>query len=197
MTLPAPHTIIEILDRDGLDGRRRIQSLATGAEDARALGIVLTDAEHPRVRTTAASILAAMADPAALPALLSALFDPEPEVIAAAADAAGNSAAGHDLPENLRRSLGERLLALLTTPDRPRPVRTAAAYALGLCRYAPAVTALIATLDDEDPMVRWNAVEALSHIGGPEAAQALRQQADRERDPEVLRYLAAALRALG
>jgi HEAT repeat protein len=196
MTLPPPDQIAETLRQQGLAGRRQIEAQASGPDDILALGTVLAAAPESRVRAVAANILASLADPISLPGLLAALADPDPAVIAAAADAIGNSAYDQALPEELRRELGDRLLALMTDDAQPREVRTASQYALGLLRFEPALPALIAALDDDEAMIRWNSAEALAHIGDPSAAPALRQRAEREQHPRVMRFLETALQEL-
>jgi HEAT repeat protein len=52
---------------------------------------------------------------------------------------------------------------------------------------------LRAALDDPEPMIRWNAAEALAHIGDVEAVTALRARSQRETHERVQRILALAL----
>lgn len=196
MPMPEPDQIIALIAQQGREGRRQIED-AYAPRHAAVLCRALAEAEDPDVRVVLSSIFSRLADPAALPCLYDALVDPEPAVVAAAADAVGNSAYGNRLDRDLELRLGERLLDLLEAPDSPREVRTGAEYALGLMRYRPALPALIAALDDREPIVRWNAAEALAHIADPAARPALEARAAREDHERVAGFIDAALDALG
>jgi HEAT repeat protein len=196
MPMPEPDQIIALIAQQGREGRRQIED-AYAPRHAAVLCRALAEAEDPHVRVVLSSIFSRLADPAALPCLYDALVDPEPAVVAAAADAVGNSAYGNRLDRDLELRLGERLLDLLEAPDSPREVRTGAEYALGLMRYRPALPALIAALDDREPIVRWNAAEAVAHIADPSARPALEARAAREDHERVARFIDAALDALG
>jgi HEAT repeat protein len=192
MALPPPDEVIALIRDHGRDGRQRIEA-AYGSGDTAILCRALGEAADARVRAVLCNILASLADPEALPCLLDALDDGDPGVVAAAADAIGNSAYDQPLPPELERRLGEALLDLLEGPESPREVRTGAQYALGLLRYRPALPALTATLEDPEPIVRWNAAEALTHIADPAARPALEARAAREDHPRVQRFIGVAL----
>lgn len=192
MALPAPDEIIALIRDHGREGRRRIE-VAHGPGDTEVLCRALGEADEARVRAVLCNILASLADPEALPCLLDALADDDPGVVAAAADAIGNSAYDQPVAPELERRLGETLLDLLEGPQRPREVRTGAEYALGLLRYRPALPALTAALEDPEPIVRWNAAEALAHIADPAARGALEARGAREDHPRVARFIALAL----
>jgi epoxyqueuosine reductase len=59
------------------------------------------------------------------------------------------------------------------------------AVALGNSGSSEAVPALVLALLDEEPLVRGHAAWALGRLGGSDAARALRDQGQRESDPEV------------
>jgi HEAT repeat protein len=195
MSLPEPDEIIRLVTENGRQAVQRLEK-ADSPQDIERIGQALADAAEPRIRRILAQVLSRIGDPAALPALLSALEDPEPDVVAAAEDAIGNSAYEQQLADDLRQQLETRLLALLEDPASPRPVRTGAQYALGLLGARPAVPALIAALEDDEPIVRWNSAEALSHIGDPAAIPALEDRAAREDHERVSKFIQIALRAL-
>lgn len=72
-----------------------------------------------------------------------------------------------------------------------------AAVALGNSRDGRAIPPLIEALGDERPVMRSHVAWSLGRLGGPRAASALRDALARERDPQVLEELGAALAALG
>jgi HEAT repeat protein len=195
MPLPEPEEIARIITEEGRDGVERLERF-DGPEDMDRLCRALREAEAPRVRTIVAQMLARRAAPDALPCLLTALDDPDPDVIAAAEDAIGNAGFDQAITAELRERLEGRLLELLEAPGSPRPVRTGAQYALGLLRARAAVPALIAGLEDEEPIVRWNSAEALSHIGDRSAVPALEARAAREEHPRVATFIGVALEEL-
>lgn len=153
----------------------------------------LRKAASPVVRQVICNLLASLESPQALPCLLEALSDSTTAVVAAAEDAIGNCSAGMDVGEELRRSLGSKLLSLLVEEGSETPVRTGAIYALGLMRYGEAVSALLEALESPLPIVRWGVAEALSHMGDPVAIDSLRSRYGRETEERVKRNIRAAL----
>jgi HEAT repeat protein len=193
--MATPDEIIALIRDHGLAGRRQVEE-APGPDKVAQLCGALEAAKDPHVRAVLSNIFASLGDPQALPCLLRALDDPDSAVVAAAEDAIGNSVYQQTVPASLYRRLGERLLELFTAEGQPREVRTGAQYALGLLGYRPAVPALVAALDDEAPIVRWNSAEALAHIGDPATRHALESRASREHHPRVARFITSALEEL-
>jgi HEAT repeat protein len=192
MALPPPEEIVALIRDHGRDGRRQIET-AFSPGDTAILCRAIREADDARVRAVLCNILASLADPEALPCLLDTLDDADPGVVAAAEDAIGNCAYDQPLEPELERRLGEALLDRFEDPASPREVRTGAEYALGLLRYRPALPALTAALEDPEPIVRWNAAEALTHIADPAARSALEARAAREEHPRVQRFIGVAL----
>jgi hypothetical protein len=124
------------------------------------------------------------------------LDDPAPEVVAAAEDAIGNSAAEHEIQEPLRTLVGSRLLQLVSPLSPGEPVRSAGIYALGLLGFNEALPVLLSQLDDPLPIIRRNAAEALSHIGDLSALGPLIARIKYESDPGVKQYLRLAIATL-
>jgi HEAT repeat protein len=194
MPVPDAATIIQRIDQDPRAARGELEQART-PEEIERIGQAIAVAD-PRVRRILAQVLSRVGSPAALPTLSGLLEDPDPEVIAAAEDAIGNSGFEQTIPDDLRARIETRLLELLESGDSPRPVRTGAQYALGLLGTRSAVPALIRALDDEEPIVRWNSAEALTHIGDPAALSALRARAEHEDHPRVAQFLKIALKEL-
>jgi hypothetical protein len=192
---PSPTDMIRLIEERGRDGRQFLFDLELPDKIAR-LCAALELAESAHVRRVICNLLASLADPAALPCLLDRLNDPDPDVIAAAADAIGNSSYDQALPDDLRANLGTTLLGLASDPSRPLNVRTGAIYGLGLMRYRPAVVRLLMSLESEEPVERLASAEALAHIGDPGAISALRVRRLRETDERVKRYVRIALDTL-
>ena len=71
-----------------------------------------------------------------------------------------------------------------------------AAVALGNTKDPKAVPALIASLGDEEPLVRGHAVWALGNIGGDQALSALEEAKAIERDPDVIEEIDRAMTAV-
>jgi HEAT repeat protein len=155
----------------------------------------LKHSESPLVRQILCNILASHGDASLLPDLLTALDDPDNGVVAAAADAIGNNAYDQQIEESLRDKLGARLLAL-GGAQHPVSVRTAAIYGLGLMRFAPASSFLLAALNDPAPEVRWGSAEALAHIGDRKFVPSLRARLSKETHERVSACIKAALAEL-
>ena len=192
---PSPEEIIQLIQERGRDGRQLIFDLDLPDKINRVC-TALESAKAAHVRRVLCNLLASLGDPEALPALLAALSDPDPEVIAAAADAVGNSAYDHDIPEELRNSLGTKLMGLARDMGQPINVRTGAIYGLGLMRYHAALYLLLNSLESDHPAERWASAEALAHIGDQAAISALRARRSKEDDERVKRYIGMALAAL-
>lgn len=156
----------------------------------------LQDSE-PTVRRTAAQALAQIGDPEAVPALTAALRDPEDAVREYAARALGRigPAAKPAVPT----------LIDLLQKDEERDVREHAAKSLGLIgrealgdQVAAAVAALTRGLKDEERDVRENSARTLGQLGDASRAAipALREAAKEDKDREVRREAAEALKIL-
>jgi HEAT repeat protein len=113
-------------------------------------------------RANAVKTLRVLNEPAAVPALLDHLDDPDQAVGLSIAQALGDLATPDQLPA-LRTALRS------ANPD----VRWRAAYALGQRRDARSVEDLAALLRDPDVLVQRNAGDALAKIGDPAAGEAL------------------------
>jgi HEAT repeat protein len=186
--------VVRILEEHGAEGRRRLEKTDI-PDKGILLGNALERAESPLVRQVICNMLASLADAASLPHLLVALDDPDSGVVAAAADAIGNTAYDQPIEESLRQRLGARLLALAGT-ERTVAVRSAAVYGLGLMRFAAASPFLVQALNDAAPAMRWGAAEALAHIGDPQVAPLLRARLDKESHQRVIAYINSALAEL-
>ena len=195
MTDLSPEEIVELIEKHGREGRQQLFEAEIPNKIDKLCG-AFARAESPRVRQVLCNLLASLARPEALPCLLEVLNDPAPEVVAAAADAIGNSAAGNDTPEPIRGLLGKRLLELATIKDPSRQIRSASIYALGLMRFRSALPVLMDALEDSFPMVRCSAAEAFSHIGDRSAVAPLRDRYDREDEPRVKRCISSAVKSL-
>jgi HEAT repeat protein len=187
-----PEDMIRVIEERGRDGRQFLFDLVLPDKIER-LCSALRMAESAHVRRVIANLLASLADPAALPCLLERLSDLNPNVIAAVADAIGNSAYEQTLPEDLRVQLGTALLDLATDASRPVKVRTGAIYGLGLMRFRPALDTLLQSLESEEALERLSGAEALAHIADQRAIPALRDRLRREQDNRVKRYIGLAL----
>jgi murein DD-endopeptidase MepM/ murein hydrolase activator NlpD len=75
--------------------------------------------------------------------------------------------------------------------------RSRALYALKMLHDPAGVPAAIAALRDKDAMVREAAANALGHLGGEDATNAIQKAQAKEKDPYVLASLDAALRLAG
>jgi HEAT repeat protein len=192
---PTPKDIIRLIEERGRDGREFLFDLDLPDKIDR-LCSALEVAESAHVRRVISNLLASLADPAALPCLLDRLNDPDPDVVAAAADAIGNSSYDQDIPDDLRTRLGTALLGLASDRTQPLHVRTGAIYGLGLMRYRPALIKLLMSLESDEAKERLASAEALAHIGDPSAISALRVRRVRETDPAVKRYVGLALATL-
>src|SRR4051812_35110392 len=113
-----------------------------------ALLEALAAAEAPSTRAVVADLLGYRGDPAGLEPLLGVLDDTDAGVRSSVADALGKLAI-QDLPlsDDANRRLGAALLARFEA-ERDPAVLTTLAVALGSARYAPALPALRAALDD-------------------------------------------------
>jgi HEAT repeat protein len=189
---PTPEEMIEIIERHGRDGREFLFNLVLPDKTSR-LCSALCMAASAHVRRVIANLLASLADPAALLCLLERLNDSDPDVTAAVADAAGNSAYDQRLPEDLRARLGSALINLLTDVSRPLKVRTGAIYGLGLMRFGSALECLLKSLESPEPLERLSSAEALAHIADERAIPALRNRMRCEDDDRVKCYVRMAL----
>jgi HEAT repeat protein len=113
-------------------------------------------------RANAVKTLHVLRDPAAVPALIGQLDDPDQAVGLYVAQALGDLAGPADL-NALRSALRS------TNPD----VRWRAALALGQLNDAKAVDGLVVLLRDPDVLVQRTAADALAQIGDRGAAEAL------------------------
>ena len=190
----------------------------------RLLDALLRQLDSPAAeeRLQAATGLAEIAAPAALPGLLPALFDSEPEVRwevnrAALAITAAHPQlrplacaqvmqAVHD-GEPLNRQIGAEFLGRLgdrgamptlvtLSHDAAGLVRWAACAALGALGDPTATATLILRLADDDLWVRCSAAGALARIGARFAVPPL-LQVSRDEQPVVRQAVVAALGAIG
>jgi len=119
--------------------------------------------EDARVRRYLASVLGALGDPAALPALVAALEDADPETRAHAAwalAALGDRRAVAALIERLRG-------------EQDKEVRSVTAYALGRLGDPAALPALRVASEASDPALAWQATFARAQLGDATARPAL------------------------
>ncbi|ALA56630.1 HEAT repeat domain-containing protein [Nitrospira moscoviensis] len=142
------------------------------------------------VRRTAAEALGKIGDPAAEPALVQALHDPEPAVREAAARSVAR------LP-SFGEATTHQLISLLKDPEPP--VRRAAAMGLsGAEENSRHVRAIGEVLTSPDPDFRRSASHALLYLEDPRglATGALSQGA-KDPDPAVRQWALAALAEIG
>ncbi|MBM4319381.1 MAG: hypothetical protein FJ125_05315, partial [Deltaproteobacteria bacterium] len=204
----APEFIPYWLDTAGWEALAEI-----GVPAVAALSGVLEERRKDRKRG-AVNALAAIADARALPPLIQALADPEPEVRRAAARGLGR-----------RQEIGTlgALLGLLGDSDCEPDVAIAlaelgdpaaaplqeilgnerpgealwAAQALGLMHHAAALPLLLRALEARQPELRCSAAQALGHLGLPQAVPALLESLQGDPEPMVRQHAAAALGRLG
>jgi HEAT repeat protein len=141
----------------------------------------LREGPDPAVRAFAALTLAQCGRPAAVPALIAALADPEKVV---------RTAAGRAL-SGLGPEAVPALIAALGDPSWV--VRYRAAEALGGIRDPRVAPALVALLEDGKDHVRYMAAKGLGAHPAPAAVEALLRRLDDE-NPFVRRMAAQALR---
>ena len=171
-----------------LRARAAVAWAACGEKDALAALRPMLAAKSPTLRAGAVEALGELTRVAQAPELVTAAFkDPEPQVQAAAAKAAGT----------LRLSgRASALVAMLEAKEVE--VRLAATQALGLIPTPQAGAALARMLGQEpDESIRAACAAALAEIGGPEALAALTRAAKNDSAPKVKLAAAAALRRLG
>ena len=196
-----PHLIAQLYDTT----TRRDVASVTGAlkrlGGTVAVEVMVEELElvgsNYRERIRAADVLGALEDPAAVPPLIGALEDEEPNLRVSAARALG-------LLRDQRAF--EPLVNLLD--DESAPVRRSAVTSLGrlgdtgdaLVAGAPeelsAVTALIRALEDEEPTVRVSAVRALGGLCDLRAYEPIVNLLDDE-DADVRASGVSALGGLG
>lgn len=197
MTFPTSVEIATLIRHGGRAARHDIETRVETDADVIAIGKAMLLASESSIRTVLANLLATLANPVALPLLLLGLDDEDLDVVAAVADAVGNSAYKQTLPDELRAALGDRLLTVLVDEDPAcYRARSSAEYALGLLRYPPALSALIRALDDDIAMVRWNGAEALYHLRDKAAVPGLRRRLRQETDGRVRLALRVAIDAM-
>lgn len=138
-----------------------------------------------QVRQNAAVSLAYFADPASVPALISAISDPSESVRFSAMRTLGALRAQAAAPA---------LIKALKSPSGN--IRQTAAAALGQIQASSAVPALASLTLDSDPTVRQAAVSALGSIGGAEAIKSL-LRALKDKDFSVAIEAARSLARLG
>ena len=161
--------------------------------DRRAVGplIPMVSHNHSRMRAAAANALAVLGDRSAVPALVSALDDPDwltlddPRfrdliVSSTAAHVLGRLGANDELVDALKH-------------DNPL-VREAAAFQLGRLGSRQAIPALIKQADDPDALVREAVIEALGRFDDPRATETVRSAAA-DTCPVVARTAAKAITA--
>jgi HEAT repeat protein len=187
--------IVQLIEQSGSKGRQYLEN-ADIPDKIRELCSALEQASSSHVRHVLCNILATERQPSALPCLLKALDDEEPKVVSAAADAVGNCAHGHQVPEPLYEDLGNRLMKLLVDIDQEMFVRTAVIYALGLMRFSAAFPALLHALEDNTPAIRWVTAQALANLGNQTAKPVLESRYARESDEIVRKYIKTALKML-
>ena len=124
--------------------------------------------EDVPVRRYLVLVLGKLADPAAVPALLSAAKDPDPETRLYAVWALGVLADGRALETVLETSLSQDPGA-----------RKMAAYVLGRLGRKEAVPRLMVLLEDSATDVRWNAAIALASLGDSSGLPVLHTMIDR------------------
>lgn len=139
----------------------------------------LLDSPQPEIRMAAASALAHLDEPRAVPMLTDSLSDFDPQVRARVARACGSL--GHP---QATAELEARL------DDESTDVRREAAVALGRIATDGALSVLLDRIDDSSETVRYVAVSALGESGRPEPIAAL---ANATADPSPLVRRAAVL----
>ena len=152
-------------DYDAYEKRREaIDRLAEATSDRafNRLVDVFTNPVESFDRSRSLDSLARMRPHAAVPYLLTALADEDPDLRYGAAKALGNAGAVDAAP-----------LLVARLSDDGWMVRSASAEALGKLRFAPAVPGLIAMTRDTEESCRAVAAQALGEIATPEADAAL------------------------
>ena len=142
---------------------------ALAAETLRTFETLSRDRpEDVRVRRYLVLVLGKLADPAAVPALLTAAKDPDPETRLYAVWALGALADPRSLETVLESSQSE-----------DAGVRKMAAYVLGRLGRKEALPRLLVLLEDSATDVRWNAAIALASLGNPSGLPVLHSMIDR------------------
>lgn len=150
-------------------------SLHGDPELARDVVRALEDADsQPQVRRYLALALGRIGHPAAIPALVEHLEDPDLEVRLHSLWALGNIG-----DPDVSDAVAERL------QDESSDVRTMAAYVLGVLGSPDTVDELRVALNDPGPAVRWNAAVALARMEDTAGVPILRQMLDRSAMEDV------------
>ncbi len=187
----SPSEAIERIETGGMEGRFYLEQLEVPGK-IEILCDAFGQSSSYLVRTVICNIFASLRDPRALGCLLAALDDPIAGVCAAAADAVGNCAFDRNVSDPLRNALGEKLIRLAANGST-LGLRASSFYALGLMRCREATQLIIAALEDDSPMIRWCAAEALSYMATPATQWALEDRLKKETNERVLRYIRLAL----
>lgn len=149
----------EPLTVTALDGRNERTTLALALSGEL---VSLLESSEPGVRASAARAIGLIGDPAAAPALLASLTDPDPLAGDQAAEALGRVGDAAVEPA---------LLAALNAENETVAAR--AAHVLGMLGAESAVAPLGELLRSGTPLAARSAAEALAAIGSPDALAAL------------------------
>lgn len=185
-------TVLSQIADHGREGRLFIESRPEAERVPALCGALATDAPA-RNRSIVCNIMASNPQREYLPALLDTLSTEDEGLLSACADALGNVSQTFPPTEELKAALGEKLMALLSSDATPEGAKGALIYAIGLLRYSAAHHLLIELLDHDKAMVRWNAAEALSHLGDEAAIPHLRKRLENEDNPRSRRIMQMAI----
>ena len=161
-----------------------------GPTDQRAKdAVVLLESNDPYQRQVGFLRLEALRDPSTVGAIRPYLTAKDPERRAEAVRALAAIQGAPAVPQ---------LLDILRTDQHPQVRRAALLGLEPLARAAPYILpAFIAALRDRKPEVRMTAVDIVSRIDDPRSRAAIRARNRRERDRNVRRVLALAMKRLG
>jgi HEAT repeat protein len=170
------------------------------------------------VRQAIAEALGEMRGEAIVPALVQLLSDPEPKVARQVAMSLGRLKAAEAVNGLIRllgansaetagaaaKALGEigdpkaaeALSQAVLNVNAERQVREDAAAALGKIGGPAAVKSLVASLDDADVRIRWQAADSLGRLSSQEALLGLGRTLKDDKDPRVREVAANALQRI-
>jgi HEAT repeat protein len=161
---PSADDVVDLLERPTEDGRGLMGRLELEAPTP-VLSGALSRARKPMTRQLLADLLGFRGDPAAAEPLAGLLDDPDEGVRASAADALGKVLLADPPPPDVAERVGAAMLARYEVEPSPAVYRTLAS-ALGAARYRPALAALRAALESDDPSLARMAAWGLHWLEG-------------------------------